>query len=156
MGRLIIGATAIVAGLLAALGVVVRRRGGHREDVLAIDPAPPLGGHARGPQERDAVPSVEADFGPVGDPPAAGANSADSAAATTRKPRAPRKTSTTKPGPKSKARTTSTTKGDAAGQAAKSAVRPKRQSRVGTSPAVTDVAESIEPAAGDGYVADGS
>ncbi|MGZ8527346.1 MAG: hypothetical protein ACXWWR_00995 [Candidatus Limnocylindrales bacterium] len=142
MRRLIIGATAIVTGLVAAVGVVVRRRRARRDDVLPLDPAPPLGSSALASHEPVAAPSTGA-VGPVGDPPAAAK----------RKPRSRRKASTTKSstaggGTTGKARAAATTTSDAAGQAAKPAVRAKRPTRVRTSSAATPV-ERVEPAAGD-------
>jgi hypothetical protein len=141
MRRLIIGATAIVTGLMAAVGVVVRRRRA-RNDVLPLDPAPPLGSSALASHAPVAAPSIEA-VGPVGDAPAAAK----------RKPRPRRKSSTTKSsttggGTTSKARAAATTTSDPGGQTAKPAVRAKRPTRVRTSPAATPV-EPVEPAAGD-------
>ena len=140
MRRLIIGATAIVTGLMAAVGVVVRRRRA-RNDVLPLDPAPPLGSSALASHAPVAAPSIEA-VGPVGDAPAAA----------TRKPGPRRKSSTTKSsttgGTTSKARAAAATTSDAGGQTAKPAVRAKRPTRVRTSPAATPV-EPVEPAAGD-------
>jgi hypothetical protein len=136
MGRLIIGATAIVTGLAAALGMVVRRRRARRDDQLRPDQAP-LGSSAPAQSEVDEVPSVEVDFGPVSDPPAV---ATASPAATTRKPRSPRKASTSK---------SPTAKRTTADQPAASAVRPKRPTRVRTTQAPT-VAESIPPTDGEG------
>jgi hypothetical protein len=42
MRRLIIGAMALVTGVVAAVGLAVRRRRGRRDDVLPLEPAPPL------------------------------------------------------------------------------------------------------------------
>jgi hypothetical protein len=151
MGRLIIGATAIVTGLAAAVGgVVLRRRRAKRDDVLPLDPAPPLGSSAPA-QDPDEAPSIEADFGQV-DPPTDGAGSPGAA---TRKPRSPRKTTTR--ATKSKPGKAAATKTDRADQAAGPAVRPKRPARVRSSPPAAQVAESIEPTNGkEPDVADGS
>jgi hypothetical protein len=172
MGRLIIGAAALVAGLAAALGVIVRHRGAHPDELLPLDPAPPLGRTAPARREGSAAhapleahdaepaPSIEADFGPV-DPPSA--TGADSVASAPRKPRAPSKASSTKRAAPVKAKTTAgATKGNAAagnaaaGNAAKKVASPKRPTRSRTSPAATP-AESLEPTPADGAdVADGS
>lgn len=153
MGRLIIGATAIVTGIAAAVGgVVLRRRRASRDDVLPLDPAPPLGSSVPATQDPDEAPSIEADFGQV-DPPTDGA---DSPGAVTRKPRAPRKTAASTRATKSKAAKSTATKADRADETAGPAVRPKRPTRVRTSPAATEVAQSIEPAASEADVADGS
>jgi hypothetical protein len=42
MRRLIFGAVALVTGLLAAGGIALRRRRGQRDEVLPLDPVPPL------------------------------------------------------------------------------------------------------------------
>ncbi|MEO8228535.1 MAG: hypothetical protein ABI628_02100 [Chloroflexota bacterium] len=147
MGRLIIGATAIVTGLAATVGgLVLRRRRASRDDVLPLDPAPPFGSSAPTP-DPDEAPSIEADFGQV-DPPIEGTGSPGP---TTRKPRAPRKAATTR-ATKTKTGKASATKAD--GADAGPAARPKRPTRVRTSPAATEVAESIEP--GESDPADGS
>jgi hypothetical protein len=65
MRRLIFGAVALVTGLLAAVGVALTRRHRNRDEVLELDPAPPFGSGESG-ATTDA--SVEADFGPVGEP----------------------------------------------------------------------------------------
>jgi hypothetical protein len=154
MGRVIIGATAIVTGLAAAVGgVVLRRRRAKRDDLLPLDPGPPPGSSPPAARDPDEAPSVEADFGQV-DPPTDGTGSP---APVTRKPRAPRKTAKTTRATKSKAGKTAATKADGVDRAADPVVRPKRPTRVRTSPAATNVAESIEPATGDAAdVADGS
>ena len=149
MRRLIIGATAIVTGLAAALGVVVRRRRGRRDDVLPLDPAPPLGSNAPASHEPVAAPSIEAGFGSVGDPPAAAK----------RKPRARRKPATTKRSATGAGKTGAAKADDAPNQAAAPTARPKRPTRVRTSPLAKSAkaAESVEPAASDGAdPADGS
>ncbi len=66
MRRLIIGAVALASGALAALGVGlgVRRRRGRHDDVLTLDPVPPLSGVAA-PAAEAEVASIEADFGAV-------------------------------------------------------------------------------------------
>lgn len=66
MRRLIIGAVALASGALAALGVGlgVRRRRGRHDDVLLLDPVPPLSA-AAAPVPEAEVASVEADFGAV-------------------------------------------------------------------------------------------
>lgn len=149
MRRLIFGATALVTGLVAAVGMVVRRRRAKRDDVLPLDPAPPLGSSTWASHAPAAAPSRKA-VGPVADPPA-GAK---------RKPRARRKASTTKSstaggGTTGKARAASTAGSDG-DEAAKPAVRPKRPTRVRTSPAATS-AESVAPTSNDGAdPADGS
>ena len=146
MRRLIIGATAIVTGLAAALGVLVRRRRGRRDDVLPLDPAPPLGSNAPASHEPVAAPSIEAGLGPVGDSPAAAK----------RKPPARRKPATTKRSATGAGKTGAAKADDAPNQAAAPAARPKRPTRVRTSP-LAKSAESVEPAAGDGAdPADGS
>jgi hypothetical protein len=65
MRRLILGAVALITGLLAAGGIAMARRRGDRDEILELDPAPPLGAGESG-ATTDA--SVEADFGPVGEP----------------------------------------------------------------------------------------
>ena len=65
MRRLILGAVALITGLLAAGGIAMARRRGDRDEILELDPAPPLGTGESG-ATTDA--SVEADFGPVGEP----------------------------------------------------------------------------------------
>jgi len=61
MRRFIIGAVALVTGLLAAGGVALTtRRRRDRDEVLPLDAAPPL---AAGEPEEIAHASVEADFG---------------------------------------------------------------------------------------------
>ena len=146
MRRLIFGATAIVTGLVATLGMVVRRRRARRDDVLPLDPAPPLGSHLAA-HEPPPAPSIEADFGPVDEPPSS----------PKRKPRAPRKASTAKPGSTRKASPASSAIGDSAGPGTTPTPRPKRPARVRTSPPATDVGASIEPATGEGSeVGDGS
>lgn len=157
MGRLIIGATAIVTGVAAALGMVVRRRRARRDDALPLDPAVPIGGSASA--HEPAASSIQADFGPVSDPESSATGSSSTAP---RKPRAPRKASTAKPpttkrgttGKKASAgATTATVGGD---QAVAPPGRPKRPTRVRTTQAPT-VAESIAPTDGDGASpADGS
>lgn len=65
MRRLIIGAIALVTGLLAAGGVALTtRRRRNRDEILPLDATPPLGTGG----SADSHASVEADFGPVGAP----------------------------------------------------------------------------------------
>ena len=151
MRRLIFGATAIVTGLVAALGMVVRRRRAQHDDVLPLDPAPPLMSSRPAAREPAVAPSIEADFGSAADPPAAAK----------RKPRARRKPASTKRGASGTGKTgtgktgtakTGTAKtADAPKPAAAPAARPKRPTRVRTSPLATSAkaADSVEPAAGD-------
>ena len=65
MRRLIIGAMALATGALGALGVGlgVRRLRGRHDDVLLLDPVPPLSAGA--PAAEAEVASIEADFGAV-------------------------------------------------------------------------------------------
>lgn len=149
MRRLILGATAIVTGLVAALGMVVRRRRAQRDDVLPLDPAPPLMSTRPATREPAVAPSIEADFGSAADPPAAAK----------RKPRARRKPAGTKRGASGTGKTGTAKTADAPKPAAVPAARPKRPTRVRTSPLATSAkaADSVEPAAGDGAgPADGS
>jgi len=63
MRRFMIGAVALVTGLLAAGGVALTtRRRRNRDEVLQLDAAPPL---AAGEPDEIAHASVEADFGPT-------------------------------------------------------------------------------------------
>ncbi len=144
MGRLIIGATAIVTGLVAALGVVVRRRRNRPDDVLPLDPAPPLRSSARAAEVAGEPPSIEADFGQL-DPP----ESAPASAAAARKPRAPRKAPAGKGSTTGRPRKAATSRTAGPAQAGEPVVRPKRPTRVQTSPAASDAAESIETTPGD-------
>jgi hypothetical protein len=61
-----IAAAAVVTGLAAAIGLAVRRRRGRRDELLPIDPAPPLASaEAAVAAFAEEEPSVAADFGPV-------------------------------------------------------------------------------------------
>lgn len=76
MRRLIIGAMALVTGVAAAIGLTVRRRRGHRDDFLPLEPAPPLlatpqAGSTEAAAAPGPVPSMEADFGSTAEPPVA-------------------------------------------------------------------------------------
>jgi len=81
MRRLILGAAALVTGVAAAVGVALglRRRRAHAEDVLPLEPVPPLGTlpspAPSPPAKREeavaaGVVSVEADFGAAAEAPA--------------------------------------------------------------------------------------
>jgi hypothetical protein len=66
MRRLIFGAMALVTGVAAAIGLAVRRRRGHRDESLPLEPAPPLlATPGVAPAEAGAAPvaSMEADLG---------------------------------------------------------------------------------------------
>jgi hypothetical protein len=66
MRRLIFGAVALVTGLLAAGGLALRRRRGRHDDVLPLDPVPPLASaEAALAAFANEQPSVDADSGAV-------------------------------------------------------------------------------------------
>jgi hypothetical protein len=66
MGRLMIALAAVVTGVAAAIGLTFRRRRGRRDEVLELDPAPPLASaEAAVAAFAEKEPSVAADFGAV-------------------------------------------------------------------------------------------
>jgi ribonuclease E len=76
MRRLIIGAMALGTGVAAAIGLAIRRRRGHQDDVLPLEPAPPLlatpqAGSPEAAAASASAPSVETDFGATAERPVA-------------------------------------------------------------------------------------
>ena len=66
MGRLMIALAAVVTGVAAAIGLTFRRRRDRRDEVLELDPAPPLASaEAAVAAFAEKEPSVAADSGPL-------------------------------------------------------------------------------------------